>query len=90
MRCAAEVTRSDYTAASLRSLHGCQMSSHGRSKPLQMSRVMSACSRTSIVDHSGLREAQVARASTVRDGRLQGGNWVGTHVPNMKCTDTIS
>ena len=52
--------------------------------------VMSACSRTSVGDHSGLREAQVARASTVRDGMLQGDDWVGTHVPNMKCTDTIS
>ena len=55
-----------------------------------MSRMMSACTRMSVGDHSGLREAQVARASTVRDGMLQGDDWVGTHVPNMKCTDTIS
>ena len=55
-----------------------------------MSRVMSACSRTSIVDHSGLREAQVARASTVRGGRLQGDDWFGTHMPDMKCMGTIS
>ena len=55
-----------------------------------MSRVMSACSRTSITDHSGLREAQVARASTVRGGRLQGDDWFGTHVPNMRCMGTIS
>ena len=71
MRSAAEAARSDYTAASLGSLYGCQISSQARSKPLQMSRVMSACSRTSIVDHSGLREAQVARASTVRGRGVQ-------------------
>ena len=57
---------------------------------MPMSRVISVCSRMSIGDHSGLREAQVARASTVRCGRLQGDDWFGTHVPDMKCMGTIS
>ena len=84
MRSAAEAARSCHTAASHGSLPACARSSHGGSKPLPMSRMMSACTRMSVGDHSGLREAQVARASTVRDGMLQGDDWVGTHVPNMK------
>ena len=87
---AAEDARSDCATVSHGSLNGRQRSSHGGFKPLQMSRVMSACSMMSVGDHSGLREAQVARASIVRGGRLQGDDWLRTHVPSMKCMATIS
>ena len=90
MRSVAEAARSGHATASHGSLPGCARSSHGGSKPLPMRRVVSACSGLSIGGHGGLREARVARASIVRGARVQGADWLGTHVPNMKCMGTIS
>ena len=89
-RSAAEAARTGHTTVSLDSLSGRQRSLRRGYKPLRISRAMSACYRMSIGGNSELREAQMARASTVRGARVLGDDWLGTHVQNMNCMATIS
>ena len=57
---------------------------------MQIEPRLSACSKTSVRGHGGLREARMGRASIVRGARLQGEVSRGTHVLKVKYTGTIS
>ena len=48
----------------------------GDAKPLQIARRLTRYSKVSIGGHGGLREARLARASTVRGTGMQGEDWL--------------
>ena len=65
LRTAASTARAGHIILPLCSLSESRKSSCGAAKPLQMRSPLSAYRRVTVGGHGGLREAQMARASTV-------------------------